>query len=184
MEKLTDFILGVNTRLEKAFEHLFNAFYRELVYFSFKLNNSVQDSEDIVHDVMITLWESNYQFENNQSLRSFLYTAVKNRTYNHIKREKKLSNNISHLEDKADESKIEKSIIETELLSILNLAINELPTECKKIMSHLVAGKSCVEISIIMNLAASTVRAQKKRGLTLLKEKLPKELFSLLCITI
>ncbi len=177
---LNDFISDVNDRSEEAFKQLYDAFYRELVYFSTKMNNSLQDSEDIVHDTILSIWESDYKFENIKYLKSFLHTSVRNRTLNFMKREGRLTNDFSSIDKKLREERIESDIIETEVISILNMAISELPSECKKIMTLLINGYSCSEIAIIKNLASSTVRAQKKRGLSLLKNKLPKDILLLL----
>lgn len=173
---LTDFITGVNNRSRESFKQLYDAFYKELVYFSFKMNNSLKDSEDIVHDTILYIWDSDYNFKNIQYLRSFLYTSVKNRTLNFLKREGRLVNNLNEAGSMFEDEKIVSDIIESEVISILNMAISELPNECKSIMILLANGYTCAEIAIIKNLATSTVRNQKKRGLAILKTKLSKDL--------
>lgn len=180
MDNLHDFIAGINSRSKESFERLFKLFYKELVYFSGLLQNGGEEAEDVVHDVFIQLWESKYTFPDVKSLRGFLYTAVKNKTINKINRQNKLSKDISLLEVVPDQEKIISSIVDTEVLSIINLSINQLPEECGKIMRLILDGFSSAEIAIKMNLAPSTVRAQKRRGISILRESLPKEIFFIL----
>jgi len=124
---LQDFITGINSRSKKSFEQLFSLFYKELVYFSGLLQNGGEEAEDVVQDVFIQLWESKYTFPDVKSLRGFLYTAVKNKTINKIHRENKLSKDKSLLEVMPDQEKIMSSIIDAEVLSIINYSINKLP---------------------------------------------------------
>ncbi len=180
MDNLQDFIAGINSRSEKSFELMFKLFYRELVYFSGLLQNSGDDAEDVVHDVFIQFWESRYTFNDIKSLRSFLYTVVKNKTINKINRRNRLCKDTSLLEKEPDQEKIISSIIDTEVLSIINYSIDQLPKECGKIMRLILKGYSCAEIAVKLNLAPSTVRAQKRIGISMLRDMIPKEIFFIL----
>jgi RNA polymerase sigma-70 factor (ECF subfamily) len=64
-------------------------------------------------------------------------------------------------------------MISAETVRLLYEAINELPAQCKKVFTKLyVEGKSVAEIATEMNVAVSTVKNQKARGIKLLKPKL------------
>ena len=177
MEDIEGFISEINNKSRKAFEMLYQLYYRELVYFSSKLNVSDHEAEDIVHDVMLNLWEGKYLFENILALRSFLYTAVRNRTLNQIKRGNRTINDMSQYSEDGDDNELTTGIVETEVISILDMAISRLPAECARIMQKLLEGKSSADMAIELNLASSTVRAQKRRGLSLLKKILPDDLY-------
>ncbi len=177
MDKIKSFVEGVNSRSLSAFDVLFKLHYRELVYFSSIICGSVQDAEDIVHDVLIQLWESAYKFENHIALRSFLYTSTKNRTINFVKRHNKQLNDISFLDLRDNNESIIVAITDAEVLSLINLAITRLPSECAKVMKLILQGYSSAEIAVMLDLAQSTVRAQKRRGISLLRKYLPKEAF-------
>lgn len=177
MDKIETFVDGINSRSLSAFDLLFKLHYRELVYFSGIICNSIQDAEDIVHDVLLQLWESSYIFENHIALRSFLYTSTKNRTINFVKRHNKQINDVSFLATKDNNESIIGAIIDAEVLSLINLAIDRLPSECAKVMKLILQGYSSAEISVILDLAQSTVRAQKRRGLSLLRQYMPKDAF-------
>lgn len=180
MDDIKAFITGVNSRQKNSFERIFQLFYKELVYFSGLLQKNSEDAEDVVTDVLIQLWESKYTFDNVNYLRSFLYTAVKNKTINKIHRGKKVSKDSSIFNVIPDNETIISSIVDAQVLSIINYSIDQLPDECGKIMRMILEGYSCAEIAIKLNLAPSTVRAQKRRGISILREKLPKDLFFIL----
>lgn len=42
---------------KKTFESLFNLYYSGLIVYANRFTNQIEISEDIVHDVFITLWE-------------------------------------------------------------------------------------------------------------------------------
>ncbi len=180
MDKVKIFVDSVNSRSLDAFENLFKLHYRELVYFSGLICSSVHDAEDIVQDVMLQLWESKYKFDNHLALRAFLYTSTRNKTINFVKRKSKQLNDISFLDFKDNNESVISAITDTEVLSLINLAINRLPSECSKVIKMILQGYSSAEISIILDVAQSTVRAQKRRGLSLLRQYLPKEVFQFL----
>lgn len=77
----------------------------------------------------------------------------------------------------SNESIIE-AITDAELLSLINKAISRLPAECAKVMKLILQGHSSAEISVLLDLAQSTVRAQKRRGLLLLRQYMPNEAFT------
>lgn len=178
MDKKTSFVDSVNSRSLDAFEDIFKLHYKELVYFSSIICNSIQDAEDIVHDVLIQLWESSYKFENQIALRSFLYTSTRNKTINFVKRYNKQLNDISFLDMSDSNESIIEAIADAELLSLINKAISRLPAECAKVMKLILQGHSSAEISVLLDLAQSTVRAQKRRGLSLLRQYMPNEAFT------
>lgn len=180
MSKLLTLVSGVNKREDKAFETLFSLFYKELVYFSTQLQGSSSESEDIVHDIFIQLWESSYRFDELRAIRAFLYTLVRNKTINHIKRRGKSINDLSEITREPDQELILSSIIDTEVLSIISKAINQLPAGCAKIIKLVMEGHSSAEISVMLNLAPSTVRTQKRIGITKLRELLPPDIYMLI----
>ena len=65
------------------------------------------------------------------------------------------------------------NIIRSETIHLLHKAIAHLPAECSKIFTKLyIEGKSITETAQEMNIAVSTVKNQKARGIKLLKPKL------------
>lgn len=121
---------------ESAFKYFFDTYYEDLCNF---VNGYVRDeslSEDVVQSIFIYLWEKRDSLPSNCSIKSFLYTASKNKSLNllrNIKNRSRIEGVIfahSNLfsDDKAD------MFLELEELKILIFnAIDGLPTQCKTI---------------------------------------------------
>jgi RNA polymerase sigma-70 factor (ECF subfamily) len=68
-----------------AFECLFRLLYPRLVGFAIQYTKSKSVAGDIVQDAFVVLWEKREQTDPDRSLRSYLYTIVRNRALNHIR---------------------------------------------------------------------------------------------------
>ena len=68
-----------------AFKQIFDLFFSSLCLFANKYNNDSKESEDIVQEVFIIVWEKRKQFTDINYLRAFLYETVKNKSLNAIK---------------------------------------------------------------------------------------------------
>lgn len=164
----------VNAGNKKAFENIFNSYYRSLCYFSHKIINDFDASKDIVQDVFITIWDKNIRFENANTLKAYLFNSVKNNSITYLE---KISNrDILNKKFTITESKEDNFIVkqvESEIISEIYQAIEELPLECRKIfkLSYINHYKN-KEIADSLNISVNTVKTQKKRAKKQLKEKL------------
>lgn len=68
-----------------VYKKVFDRFYRELVAYAHNFLYDLQASEDVVQDIFIQLWENSDQLEIHTSLKSYLYTAVRNKCYNQLR---------------------------------------------------------------------------------------------------
>ena len=65
------------TLTHKELKNCYNSLYTPLCLFANKYLNNIEQAEDIVQEVFIKVWEKQLSFPSNESLKSFLYTAVK-----------------------------------------------------------------------------------------------------------
>ncbi len=70
----------------RAFEQLFRAYYRPLCQFMLAYVHSLDIVEEHVQQVFWWMWEQREQLPVQSGLRAYLYTAVRHRALNHIKR--------------------------------------------------------------------------------------------------
>lgn len=164
------FVSGVNRRTPDSFRKLYSSLDKPLIRFSNKYLNCTPDAEDIVHDVFIQFWLSKYTLSDIKSIRSFLFTATKNKTLNYLKRKRRVVNNIEFLEfEAADERPANFFDFSYEIKSMFETSLGQLPEQCEKIMNSFKDGLNSIEIAIRYKLAPSTVRAQKRRGIKLIR---------------
>jgi RNA polymerase sigma-70 factor (family 1) len=159
-------------------EESFVAFYRNhYTSFCFFANRFIGDpviAEDIVADVALKLWEKRNELENINSFKAYFYTSTRNACINWINKEQsKLKNEAAyqasaHLGEKT----ALENIIRTETFQELEAAIQSLPTQCRRIFIKLfIEGKSLVETAEEMKLSLFTVKAQRQRGIKLLRKQ-------------
>ncbi|PKO96278.1 MAG: hypothetical protein CVU12_06245 [Bacteroidetes bacterium HGW-Bacteroidetes-7] len=164
------FVSGVNKRTPDSFRKLYSSLDKPLIRFSNKYLNCTPDAEDVVHDVFVQFWLSKYTFSDIKSIRSFLFTATKNKTLNYLKRKRRVVNNIEFLEfEAADERPVSFFDFSYEIKSMFETSLGQLPEQCEKIMKSFKDGLNSIEIAIRFKLAPSTVRAQKRRGIKLIR---------------
>ena len=70
---------------KEVFEYLFRNYYTQLCRFSMKYVREKEATEEIVQDIFLYLWEKRHSLNIHQSLKAYLYTAVRNRSLNYIK---------------------------------------------------------------------------------------------------
>jgi DNA-directed RNA polymerase specialized sigma24 family protein len=69
----------------KEYKNVFNEQYAGLCLFSNKYISNLDVSKDIVQDVFIKVWEEEIEFQNDATIKSYLYTSVKNRSLDYLK---------------------------------------------------------------------------------------------------
>jgi len=178
-------IEALNNGNRQAFNHLFLQFYPALCLFAERIVDDPADAEDIVEDMFVKLWHKPRLFESSGHLRAFLYRCTKNACLDFIKTSRRANerNTLFSEELGYSEESYLNEIIRTEVIRDIYQAIQELPPQCSKVISmSYVDGLSNAEIAVKMGLAVKTVKNQKLRGLTLLRNRLPHDRYLLLIL--
>ena len=172
-----------NERDEHAFCFIYEHFYNELYYFASKLfSEHTVLPYDVLQDIFLNILESKKQFESFDLLKSYLYLSIRNRWKNELKHTATIErfSTIQHFDEK--EENILSDIFESETLAILYNHLKHLPPECAKIIRLILEGHKSPEIAQMLSISINTVYAQKQKALTILRNKLPKDLFSILLL--
>ena len=178
---------------EHAFKYLYDEYYVKLCRVA---NFYVKDSfvsENLVSDLIFTLWENREKLDIHESLNSYLFTSIRNRCYNymkqaHVQREISIEN--------VQESQLTYSmhsendlpvgiLIEKELEDKIELSIANLPYQTKTVFELKRRDElSYEEISNQLNISVNTVRYHMKSALKSLRLELATYLISALLIFI
>jgi RNA polymerase sigma-70 factor (ECF subfamily) len=151
-------------------------FAREYVIFK-------EDAENIAQDVFLALWEKRDDLQVHVSLTSYLFTLLKNRCIDHLRRKTHAENaNKQMQENFTSELKMKlysleafnQSLISDEQIeTLIKEAIDSLPQKCREIfILNKIEGKKYKEIANELNLSVSTVENQMGIALRKLREKL------------
>lgn len=160
---------------EEHFTAFYNQWYASLCYFANRYVNDSLVAEDIVGDVALKLWEKLISLRSEEALKSYFYTSLRNACLDWLAkektREKREKRYVSSLP--AEESAFTERLIETETLRRLEVAIDSLPAQCRTVFIKLFKeGKSLSEAADEMGLSIFSIKAQRQRGIKLLRERM------------
>lgn len=157
---------------ELAFREIFNHYSSRLYNYTFRITDDEELSEEIVMDAFLKVWCNRQGLCGIVHFGSYLYTLVRNRAFNAIKRRaheaviiSKLSLNNSEYQDTTEETVIYK-----EYQHILSQAVNQLPPQQRIVFSmSRDEGMKYEEIANHLNLSKNTVKAHLKKALSTLR---------------
>lgn len=153
------------------FETLFNSLYPRLIVYSINFVNDKVIAEEIVGDCFVKLWERRKELGHIGNIKSYLYTMVKNASFDHLERSKKMIS--FELEDYDAGVKIEQDLIEDEVHAILYEALGKLPEKCRKVFElSCLMGLKYKDIAYDLDISVNTVKSQRARAILLLQEQL------------
>ena len=158
---------------ERAFEFFFRQYYAPLCYFAMSLLHHEEDAKDLVQDCFVKLWTRHAMLTKPASIRSFLYTTVKNACIDHIRKKQTERKNremiISQL-DAYEETWLNK-VAAAEILREIYNDINDLPPKMQKVFKlFYFEGRSNKEIADLLHTSPETVKKQKSKALGYLKQ--------------
>ncbi len=157
---------------ERAYQRLFDQYYRLLAIFSFKYLNDRQQAEDAVHDVLLSLYQQKERFNSITLLKSYLFNAVRNRCLNILEHQKVAREYTTKIIQLTGTNLDEYNYIESEVYEQLREAIRQLPEVQRRVFDLTLQGYDNAAIAEEMGISEDAVKSHKKRGKKLLKEKL------------
>ena len=136
-----------------------------------------EDASEIVNDAFIALWEKRDQLALDDSIKSYLYTVVKNKSINFLKKKRmvfeqtdvfmSIPNNNANVLQQMEGKEMEQLIFKT---------IDKLPRKCKQIF--ILSRKeqlSNKEIGVIMGITPKTVENQITIAIKTIKQSIQKQ---------
>lgn len=158
---------------KKAFNKLYRQFYPILCAYCHKFV-SLEDSEEIVQDTLLWLWENRRTLSVEKNLSSYLFKSVYNRALNKIA-STDCRNKINRLYFEYMQEMLQnKDYYQTdELIDKIREAISKLPESYRQaFMLHRFEGMTYKEIAEKLGVSSKTVDYRIQQSLKLLKEDL------------
>lgn len=159
-----------------AFEKLFRRYYLLLTRFAWRYVNSKAVAEELVQEIFSELWEDRKELDITESVKAYLYKAVKHRSLNYLKHQKvKLKYDARWMEDKERTATVnfkDREHLE-QIRTAIKKAVEELPSRSKMTYKlHRHDGLTYKEIAEVMDVSVKTVESQMTRTLKILRERL------------
>jgi RNA polymerase sigma-70 factor (ECF subfamily) len=169
----------------KAFENLFQIYYRPLCVFVSRMLQDDAEAEEVVQDFFVKLWERRDRIEIETSVKNYFFRSVKNLSLNRIKHEQIRLKHAQHVVADSETNDYDDHFIEVDLAQAIEKSISELPVKRREIFRlSREEGLKYREIAEKMNISVKTVEVQMGLAIKTLREKLKKYttfLFLLLC---
>ena len=155
-----------------AFEQVFRAHYRPLCAFALQYVKDSDGAQDLVQELFTRLWQDREKTNITTSLKSYLFTAVRNRCLNIIaakNRMRPLNDEVDDLEEEETRTEAEHS----ERAARVQAAIEGLPEERRKVFRlSRDEGLKYHEIAERLGISIKTVENQMGKALKTLREEL------------
>ncbi len=158
----------------EAFEQLFRRLFYPLVAFACHYVNDPAAAEDLVQDVFIHVWSHREQLDPGRNIKTYLYTAVRNRAFKcarHFRVREQYR--IHHIVSDTIADSPEQQAADAEFHQAVARSIQTLPVKCRTIFCmNRFDDLKYREIAEILNISVKTVETQMGRALKLLKKHL------------
>ena len=152
-----------------AYKKLFFHFFLPLKSFSFSILKSKEIAEEVVSDVLIEIWARRKQLPEIEDLKMYLYVSVRNASLRKLQQTQKttvLSLDELEVEFASADPDAEASLITDELAKKIELAIDQLPPQCKIIFKLAKEDKlKYKEIAVLLNISVKTIDNQLSTAL-------------------
>jgi RNA polymerase sigma-70 factor (family 1) len=159
-----------------AFEQIYQLYWSDLYNFAYNILRDKIVCEEIIQETFFSLWTKREQLQITQSIKAYLFSAVKFQTINYIRSEKVkrayASSYASFTQVTVDNSN-EEHIHMSDLKGMIENEVSKLPEKCQQIFrlsrnEH----QSIKNIADLMNISHKTVENQLTKALRQLRSSL------------
>lgn len=173
----------INMRDKEIFHRVFTRFYAPLCQFASKYLCGREDAEDVVGGLFLKLWKQQAVFENADHARSALYQATYYGCLDHLRgRQRKVNRESAYMIQSGIVDKgFFPDMIKAEMIATIYQEIDQLPPHYAAVLRlSFQQDLTNDEIAEQLKLSLQTVKNYKYRGLELLKQRIPRDAFTLL----
>ena len=135
MRSEKELISDIRNGDKQAFAEVYNLYWEKLIAIGYFFSRDKQAAEDIVHDVMIRLWERRNEVEI-ETLSSYLGTAVKFSVFKMLARQKRQKEIAAGIFQSASIKEIEEQLDAKFLEEYTHGIIEELPEQTRLIFKY------------------------------------------------
>lgn len=157
-----------------AFTEIYNRYWAEMYYHTFRMLKDEDSSKDVVQDVFSNLWLKSQSLNAGTRLSGHLYISVRNKVLNLIAQNKVRNDYLSSVAAFITQPTSEHLFDEREILKLVEEEIRKLPPRMREIFElSRKDNLSHKEIAEKLNLSDQTVKKQVQNALKIIKNKVP-----------
>ncbi len=174
---------------KKALKKIFVLYYPRLEKYACQFIVNQQEAEDLVQEVFIQVWENRKTIQTELNFESYLYTSVRNRCLNILKKRTVEKGYIEKMQANAEELYAISFEVEDEFISMekrlheeLENIIVGMPERCQiAFRLKWIEGKKIREIAEMMNISTTMVDKHLAKGMEIARQKLNRDMFLFFC---
>lgn len=170
---------------QKAFQAIYDYYWEDLLGFAYQKTKSLPAAEDMVQDLFVALWNKRDTLFISQSLRSYLFSALKNQLIDHIRAritQQKYASSLDKATTFLSQTTAEQVAI-SEINALVHHSTHAMPERMRLVYElSRVKGHSTEKIAQQLNLSEQTVRNQISHALRRLRLQLADYLTSILLL--
>lgn len=174
-----------------ALKKIFILYYPRLEKYARQFIVNQQEVEDLVQEVFVQVWENRKTIQPNANFDSYLFTLVRNRCLNILKKHTVEKNYIEKMQANSEELYAISFEVEDEFISMekrlykeLENIIAEIPERCQiAFRLKWIEGKKIREIADMMKISTTMVDKHLAKGMEIARQKLTRDMFLFFCLT-
>lgn len=162
-----------------AYKFILDHYYALMGAIAYEYVEDYYISQNIVEDVMMSIWEKREQLIISTSVKSYLLTSVHNKCIDYLRSRSReaevfsLESEIGSSSCYIPDQEMFEQIVSSELEKKIEEIIQSMPEECKKVfLLSRYGNKSYAEIANELNISVNTVKYHIKKALSLFREEL------------
>lgn len=158
-----------------AYTEIFERYTEVLLRHAFRLLADREEANDVIQDVLMTLWQKRETLEFKTSLSAYLYAAVRNRIFDLLSHQKVVLRYAASISSFMVEgyNMVDDQIREKELARVIEKEILALPERMRVVfLLNKKEGLSYKEIAEKLNITDQTAKQQVYKALKQLKLKI------------
>nr|WP_162988918.1 RNA polymerase sigma-70 factor [Pedobacter schmidteae] len=163
---------------EAAFKTVYDAYFKKLAAYLFKLCKSNDVTEEMVNDVFLKIWKNRSTLNQIISFEAYIFSMVRNKAIDYLRKLAKDTNLIAELTTQIQDShnNIEEKLDALSLKNLIEQSLAQLSDQKQKIFKlSKEEGYSHDEIAAELKLSKSTVKNHLSETLKHLKKQIDPE---------
>lgn len=168
--------LAFQSSIRQGYELLFRRYYKVMCSQVVRFVYSREVAQDIVSEVFLNFWKNRVHESITTSYRAYLFTAVRNRAYNHLQEEFRRDSLLGKPTEPTENDMLydndpQQQLQLTELYARIEAEIKSLPPQCQRVfLLSRFEGMKQLEIAEELQISTKTVESHINKALTHLKK--------------
>jgi RNA polymerase sigma-70 factor (ECF subfamily) len=158
-----------------AFDVLYKKYSKKVFKFGYSILKSTEESENLIQDVFLNLWENRHKVENDSSIKSYVFTITYNSAISVLRKKAREEKFIEYLKSLQElhEEPANAEIEYNELSDKLDRIINKLPKRQREVYHlHKIEGLSYKQIAERLGISVNTIENHMAGALRTIRNNL------------